>query len=170
MKMERIYSYAPIADAGCRILILGTMPSVKSLEAGFYYAHPRNAFWPVMAEIFGGPVPGTIEEKKCLLLENGVALWDAARSCIREGSLDSAMREVQLNDFAAFYAQYPGIERVLLNGTAAWNLYRRLPEEIVLARPCMRLPSTSPAYTMSYEKKLTAWRAAVLTQTEVNAL
>ena len=162
MKDTRIFSFEPVADGNSRILILGTMPSVKSLEADFYYAHPRNAFWPMMAEIFGCPLSDSAGEKKKLLLSNGIALWDAARSCMREGSLDSAMKDVRLNDFASFFGTYPSIRKVLLNGGTAWNLYHRLPGEIVAARPCVKMPSTSPAYTMKYEKKLEIWKYEIL--------
>ncbi len=103
-------------------------------------------------------MPESIEQKKAMLLRHHIALWDTAKSCIREGSLDSAMRQVELNDLGSFFRQYPQIERVLINGGAAWTLYHRSPEEIVKARPCVKLPSTSPAYTLSYEKKLGAWR------------
>ncbi len=158
MKDQKIYSYPPVADEQCRVLILGTMPSVQSLKDGFYYAHPRNAFWRIIAECVHEERPQSIEQKKELLLRHHIALWDTARSCIREGSLDSAMRQVELNDMGSFFSRYPQIERVLLNGTAAWTLYHRLPEEIVRARYCIKLPSTSPAYTLAYEKKLEAWR------------
>lgn len=162
MKDTRIYSFDPVADENSRLLILGTMPSVKSLEAAFYYAHPRNAFWPIIAEIFAAPLPECIEEKKNLILKNGIALWDAAGSCVREGSLDSAMREIELNDFGEFFGRFPKIEKVLLNGGMAWNLYHRLPEEIARARGCVKMPSTSPAYTMKYEKKLEIWKREII--------
>ena len=162
MNHTRIFSFEPVADAHSRILILGTMPSVKSLEEAFYYAHPRNAFWPIMAEIFGSALPRTAEEKKELLLSHGIALWDTAASCVREGSLDSAMRETELNDFGGFFRRFPKIEKVLLNGGTAWTLYHRLPREIVEARPCVKMPSTSPAYTMKYENKLTIWKNEIV--------
>ena len=162
MDKERIFSYEPIADSGCRLLILGTMPSVKSLEEGFYYAHPRNAFWPMMAEILKEPQPKDVGEKKRLLIRHRIALWDVAGSCVREGSLDSAIKDVELNDFGPFFQTYPSIEKVLLNGGTAWNLYHRLPKEIVFARPCVKMPSTSPAYTMKYERKLAIWREEII--------
>ncbi len=162
MNHTRIFSFEPVADAHSRILILGTMPSVKSLEEAFYYAHPRNAFWPIMAEIFGSALPRTAEEKKELLLSHGIALWDTAASCVREGSLDSAMRETELNDFGGFFRRFPKIEKVLLNGGTAWTLYHRLPKEIVEARPCVKMPSTSPAYTMKYQNKLARWKNEIL--------
>ena len=162
MNDTRIFSFEPIADENSRLLILGTMPSVKSLEAEFYYAHPRNVFWRMLAEIFGRSIPETDEEKKELLQSNGIALWDVAKSCVREGSLDSAMRGVELNDFEVFFDRYPGIEKVLLNGGTAWNLYHRLPKAVAGGRPCIKLPSTSPAYTMKYEKKLAVWKAELI--------
>lgn len=161
MEMKRIYGYPPIVNNDSRILILGTMPSVRSLEEGFYYAHPRNAFWPMMADIFDRRRPESTEEKIRLILENGLALWDVAASCLRSGSLDSAIRDVRLNDFAALFRSFPMIDRVLLNGGTAWSLYRRLPEEIVLARRYVKMPSTSPAYTLSYAEKSRIWRAEI---------
>lgn len=162
MNDTRIFSFDPIIDENSRILILGTMPSVKSLEDNFYYAHPRNAFWPMMAEVFQVPLPVTIEAKKALLLSRGIALWDTARSCEREGSLDSAMKAVELNDFAALFTRYPRIQKVLLNGGTAFQLYHRLPKEIAAARPCVQMPSTSPAYTMKYENKLAIWKKEII--------
>lgn len=156
--MERIYSYAPVIAAHCTRLILGTMPSVRSLQDGFYYAHPQNAFWRILAESFEEAIPRTIEEKKRLLLSHGLALWDTARSCVRKGSLDADMREVELNDVRGLLAAYPGIRSVLLNGQEAARLYRRGGGEAACAQV---LPSTSPAYTLPYEQKLARWRAAL---------
>ena len=155
---ERIYSYAPVVDADCRRLILGTMPSVQSLRDGFYYAHPRNAFWRILAEVYEEPLPCTIGEKKALLLRRHLALWDTAHSCVRRGSLDADMRDVRLNDFCGLLAACPGIREVLLNGQEAARLYRRGGGDAAIARV---LPSTSPAYTLSYEEKLARWRAAL---------
>ena len=105
--MERIASYAPVADANCRTLIVGTAPSVESLRAGFFYGHPRNAFWRILAEVFEAELPKTIEDKKALLLKNRVALWDVCGSCEREGSLDSNIRSVEPNDFRGFFERTP---------------------------------------------------------------
>ena len=156
----RIFSYPPIADASARILVLGTMPSVESLRQGFYYAHPRNAFWRIMAEIFGENVPATVEEKKSLLLRNGIALWDTLRSCEREGSLDSAIQRPEPNDIPALLAECPDIRKICFNGAASEMLFMRHigPVEGV---ELIRLPSTSPAYTLAYAKKLAVWKAAI---------
>ena len=127
-----IEGFPPIAPGNARLLILGTMPSVKSLEAAFYYAHPRNAFWPMMAEILGEALPEDAPGRSALLCRHGIALWDVLRRCQREGSLDSAIRDEEPNDFSGLYARCPGIRRVLFNGAEARRLYlkfvNRLPE------------------------------------------
>ena len=160
--MERIEGYAPVADANSRLLVLGTMPSVESLRAGFYYAHPRNAFWHILADVVGAPLPQTTAEKQALALENGVALWDVLRACTRRGSLDSAIRNAEANDFAAFFRDHARIERVLFNGAAAQRLFLRLCPGALAGRASARLPSTSPAYTLSYEQKRELWRKELL--------
>ena len=160
--MERIEGYAPVADANSRLLVLGTMPSVESLRAGFYYAHPRNAFWRILADVVGAPLPQTTAEKQALALENGVALWDVLRACTRRGSLDSAIRNAEANDFAAFFRDHARIERVLFNGAAAQRLFLRLCPGALAGRARARLPSTSPAYTLSYEQKRELWRKELL--------
>ncbi len=160
--MERIASYAPVVDKNCRALILGTAPSAESLRAGFYYAHPRNAFWKILADAFSAPLPGSVEEKKALLLKNHFALWDVAETCVREGSLDSAIRAVEPNDIAGLFDRYPGIERVLFNGATAEALFRRLCRPALGARRAVRLPSTSPAYTLPYAEKLARWRKELI--------
>ena len=163
---KRIYSFPPVIDAGCHTLILGTMPSVKSLEGAFYYAHPRNAFWPVMARVLGEDAPDTIEDKKAMLLRHGVALWDTAASCEREGSLDAAMKDVILNDVGALLDMYPRIGRIFLNGGEAYRLFSKMNIERA-GLYIERLPSTSPAYTLPFEEKLEAWRRAFAGRTEM---
>ena len=160
--MEKLRGFAPVADESCRVLILGTAPSVQSLREGFYYAHPRNAFWRLLSDTFGAPVPETAGEKAALLLENRLALWDVLCACARRGSLDSAIRDPQVNDFAAFFAAHPGITRVLFNGAAAEKLFFRFCGETLQGRAAARLPSTSPAYTLPYAQKLEIWRKELL--------
>ena len=133
-----------MAGADCRLVILGTAPSAESLRAGYYYAHPRNAFWRVLADTFDAPVPQTVGEKENLLFKNCLALWDVLCACARRGSLDSAIRDPQVNDFAAFFAAHPGITRVLFNGAAAEKLFFRFCGETLQGRAAARLPSTSP--------------------------
>ena len=157
----RITAFGPVARADARVLILGSMPSEASLRQGFYYGHPRNAFWPIMADIFGAPLPTDIPRKIALLEEHGVALWAALQSCEREGSLDSAIRSPRPNDFAALFARCPGIRRVLFNGATAQALFMRHAARYLDGRSWERLPSTSPAYTLSYERKFAQWREAL---------
>ena len=153
---ERIEGFEPVARADARILILGSMPSVESLRQGFYYAHPRNAFWRILAATFQTQIPETVESKKALLTEHKIALWDTAHSCVREGSLDSNIRQAVANDFPALYRCCPEIQKILFNGATAENLYRKLVGE----PPCasVRMPSTSPALTMPFERKCAIWR------------
>lgn len=139
-----------------RVMIVGSMPSVKSLADAQYYAHPRNAFWPILFEVFGAAPTDDYEAKKALIRENGLALWDVAHSCEREGSLDSAMRDIATNDFAALYARCPHIHTVLCNGGTAHALF--VKSGFAGERRVIRMPSTSPAYTMAYAKKLEIWK------------
>ena len=158
---ERIYGFPPVARPNARVLILGSMPSVESLRQSFYYAHPRNAFWPMLAEILGEARPEAIEDKKALLTRHGIALWDTVESCERAGSLDSAIRSARANDFAVLYERCPEIRFVFFNGAAAEQLYRRLVAREDGARSFVRLPSTSPAYTLRYADKKEAWERAL---------
>lgn len=158
---ERIFGFEPVWRQDARILILGSMPSVESLNRSFYYAHPRNAFWPIMAQIFGENTPVEIEEKKNLLIRNRIALWDTIYSCEREGSLDSAIRSAQANDFESFYRNCPKIRYVFFNGATAQQLYYRSVSRQDDRFIFRRLPSTSPAYTLKYELKLATWEQAI---------
>lgn len=92
------HTFDPVYDNHSRVLVLGSFPSVKSREQGFYYGHPQNRFWKVLSAVFSSPVPQSIDEKKKLLLDNGVALWDVAQSCEINGSSDSSMKNVRPND------------------------------------------------------------------------
>lgn len=158
---DRIYGFGPVYRSDARLLILGSMPSVESLNQSFYYAHPRNAFWPMMAEILGEAVPQSIEDKKNMLIRHGIALWDTVYSCLREGSLDSAIRSAVPNDFETLYQNCPQIRCVLFNGATAQQLYQRLVNREDTRFIFRRMPSTSPAYTLKYQSKLAAWQQAV---------
>lgn len=157
----RIIAFPPVAPPNARILILGSMPSVESLNQGFYYAHPRNAFWRVLAEVFGAPLPADVPGKIMLLERHGLALWDVLKSCEREGSLDSAIREPAVNDFSGLFERCPQINRVLFNGGTAHRLFMKHGTSYLAGREWARLPSTSPAYTLAYERKLALWRDAL---------
>lgn len=153
-------SFDPVYTPQARVLIVGSMPSVKSLADAQYYAHPRNAFWPILFEVFGEAPTRDYEAKKELIRKNGLALWDVAGICEREGSLDSDMRDVQFNDFASLYGACSQIHTVLCNGGTAHSLF--VKSGCAGNRRVCRLPSTSPAYTLAYAKKLEAWKEALL--------
>ena len=147
------------------MLVLGSMPSAASLRENAYYAHPRNAFWPLMGELFGVD-PGMPYPRRCrALARRGVALWDVLRACRRRGSLDADIEpdSVEVNAFAEFFARHPSIGWVFFNGAAAEALYCRhalatLGERAGALR-YRRLPSTSPAATMPLADKRAAWLA-----------
>ena len=143
-----------------RVLIVGTMPSVKSLADAQYYAHPRNAFWPILFDVFGEAYTTDYEKKKALIRDHGLALWDAAAICMREGSLDSRMKEIVCNDFDGLYRACPGIHTVLCNGGTAHSLFIRAGA--AGGRRICRMPSTSPAYTMPFEEKKRIWKETLL--------
>lgn len=158
---DRIFGFEPVARSDARILVLGSMPSVESLRQSFYYAHPRNAFWRIAAEVFGTSMPENIAEKRALLMENGVALWDVLKSCERRGSLDGAIRQPEVNDFSRLFEDCPQIERILFNGGTAARLFARYAGEYLRGRQLFQMPSTSPAHTIPYERKLAQWRQAL---------
>ena len=133
----------PVFDSRSRVLLLGTMPSPASREQGFYYGHPQNRFWRVLAAIFDEPAPRTIEEKRDMLLRHHVALWDVLASCEIEGASDASIRDAQPNDLARIF-NAADIRAVFATGAKAGELYRKLIEH-TLGVPCTTLPSTSPA-------------------------
>ena len=153
-------SFEPVFAPQARVLIVGSMPSVKSLADREYYAHPRNAFWPVMFDTFGIEPTRDYAAKKALIRENGLALWDVAEACEREGSLDSNMRDIQYNNFAQLFEYCPHIHTVLCNGGTAHSLF--VKSGFAGDRRIYRMPSTSPAYTMSYARKLEIWKETLL--------
>jgi len=158
--MSRVQSFPPIVSEQSKLLILGSMPGVASLKAGQYYAQPRNAFWPIMGELFGTG-PSLPYGKRVVLLQSaGVALWDTLQTCTRSGSLDAAITEEVANDFPALFATYPNITHVFFNGSRADKAFRRhvLPALREDRHGFRRLPSTSPAHAaMRLEAKVQAW-------------
>ena len=166
--MPRVRSFPPIENARARVLVLGSMPGGASLAAGQYYAHPQNRFWPILLDLLDAEPGLSYAARTRLLKANGIALWDVLESCVREGSLDSAIQEASIvvNDFATFFRAHPRIEHIFFNGAKAEAAYRRhvvvcLPDS---GRPrrYARLPSTSPAHAaLSFEKKRDAWRVVV---------
>ncbi|MBQ3237241.1 MAG: DNA-deoxyinosine glycosylase [Oscillospiraceae bacterium] len=144
MESRRItHAFAPVFDSESRILILGTMPSPKSRELGFYYSHPRNRFWPVMANIFGEEIPKTPEDKKAFCLRHKIALWDVLRECDIEGASDSSIKNAVPNDISVILNR-ADIKAVFATGTTAAKLYKKFIEPKT-GLPAVALPSTSPA-------------------------
>ena len=140
---EIVHPIPPVFDDHSEILILGSFPSVKSREAGFFYGHPQNRFWKTLAAVLGQDVPATVEEKKQFLLNNHIALWDVAARCEIDGSADSTMRHVIPNDLSMIF-NAAKIKAVFVNGHTAEKYYCRLLLP-VYHREAICLPSTSPA-------------------------
>lgn len=133
----------PLFDENAKILILGSFPSVKSRECGFYYGHPQNRFWKVTAFVFGEEVPYTVEEKRSMILRNHVALWDVIASCDITGSSDSSIKNVVPNDVKRVINS-SNVQKIYVNGKKAKSLYDKyLEKELGITAVC--LPSTSPA-------------------------
>lgn len=151
------HTFAPIFDENSKILILGSFPSVKSREEGFYYGHPRNRFWQVLSAIFTEPPPENVAEKQSLLLNHNIALWDVCSSCEVSGSSDSSIREVTPNDLSVIL-NAAKIERIFTNGRTADSLYRKFCEKS-FGIPAVCLPSTSPANaSWSTQKLISEWK------------
>ena len=158
-KQPQLHTIAPVFDENSRILILGSFPSVKSREAAFFYGHPQNRFWRVLAAVLGEEAPQTAAEKKSLLLRHGVALWDVIASCDIAGSSDASITNVVPNDLSRILDAAP-VRRIFCNGGTAYRFYRR-NDEAVWGK-AEALPSTSPANARSSVQALTErWRAAL---------
>ncbi len=163
-----ISGLAPIAGKDARILILGSIPGRESLRQQQYYAHPRNAFWPIMAELFGACPDLPYPKRLALLVAKRIALWDVIGTCSRPSSLDSDIQEasIRVNDFHHLLAEHRQIETICFNGGKVWKTFQRhiLPSLQNPARPfaLQPLPSTSPANAgCSYAEKLARWRIAL---------
>lgn len=157
MKTAITHPFPALYDQDSRILILGSFPSVKSREQRFFYGHPQNRFWRVMAGVLGCAVPQSIPEKKEMLLANGVALWDSIASCTIEGSSDASISDVVPNDLTPIFTAAQ-IRQVFCNGKTSWQMYTRYIEPGTL-RNAVCLPSTSPANAAwSLERLTRHWR------------
>ena len=156
--------FPPITGPDARILILGSLPGQRSLQAAQYYAHPQNAFWRIMQELTGAD--GSYDSRCTRLVKYGIALWDVLAESVRPGSMDAdiLLETAEVNDFARFFSEHRKIERICFNGRKAAEMFQRLvvldaADQSVLFTT---LPSTSPAYaSMKYEEKLAKWREAI---------
>ena len=162
--MSRVQSFEPVIGSNPRVVILGSMPGVASLEAVQYYAHPRNAFWPIMGRLFGFDHEVDYDARIDEIRSLPIILWDSLQSCHRPGSLDSNIDvdSARANDFPGLLKRFPQLRAIFFNGATSEKYFRRLalPElpgagDIEL----VRLPSTSPANAgMTFDQKLAAWR------------
>ena len=156
-----IHPIPPLYDENCKILILGSFPSVKSREAMFFYGHPQNRFWKLIAALFEEPVPQSVDEKRGLALKHHIAMWDTIHACTITGSSDSSIRDVVPNDLSVILDN-SRVERIFCNGATSYNLYMKYiyPTTRIKA---IKLPSTSPAnaaFTM--ERLMDAWQVICL--------
>jgi len=152
-----VHPIAPVFDKDSKVLILGSFPSVRSREEGFFYGHPQNRFWKVTSQIFGEELPVTIDEKKAFLIRNHIALWDVIGSCEIDGSSDSSIRNVTVNDLSVIL-DVADIRAIFLNGKKAEQYYLKYLFPI-LKRDAVCLPSTSPANAAwNLDKLADAWK------------
>lgn len=146
----------PVYDVDSRVLILGTFPSVKSREMRFFYGHPQNRFWKVLAHIMEEPVPVSVEEKKAFLLRSHIAVWDVIESCQIIGSSDASIRNVVPTDLTEIW-NTAQIGKIYVNGTKAYELYQKYSFPVT-KREAIKLPSTSPANaSWSFDRLCSAW-------------
>jgi len=158
--MSQAHGLQPIVSKKSKVLILGSLPGKESLRLGQYYAHPRNAFWPIMGVLFGAGPSFSYRKRVTLLRSTGIALWDSLRACERIGSLDSSIKDETANDFPRFFDMYPKITHIVFNGAKAEQVFRLyvLPALIEETFILARLPSTSPAHArMPLNAKVQKW-------------
>jgi len=155
-------AFPPIVDSSCRILLLGTMPGDRSLSLQQYYGHAGNHFWKLIYTLFGTPVNPDYEARKAFLLYHEIALWDVLASCTCDGSLDSSIKNEVVNDFPAFYAQYPAITHVFFDSKKAEQFYLRYVKKSN-GKSYHSLPSPSRANaSKTFDQKLEAWKELLL--------
>lgn len=156
-------SLPPISTAAATVLILGSMPGERSLRASQYYAHPQNAFWGIMGHLTGLDPRSPYEQRIAAMNQAGIALWDVIHSCDRPGSLDGDIlpSSIKPNDFLSFFRDHPQIELVCFNGATAAQCFQRrvMPSLGPMELQYLRVPSTSPAHTISFARKAEAWSA-----------
>ena len=151
------YSFAPIINETCRILILGSMPGEESIRQQQYYANSRNQFWNIIYQIYNTEMDSDYNKKTEFLLSKQIALWDVIESCHRKGSLDSNIEDVIVHDFTDFFNKYAKLEYICLNGNKAYELYKNCVRQLD-GKTMFRLESTSPANTKSLALKIDNWK------------
>ncbi|NRS87612.1 hypoxanthine-DNA glycosylase [Flavobacterium sp. 7E] len=152
-----INSFTPYINSETKILVLGTMPGIASIEKQEYYAHPRNHFWKIMYTLLSEiPVDEKFENKIKLLQNHHIGLWDVLENCERKGSLDVNIKNQKENDFESLLEKYPGIKKIVFNGKESHKYFFKKFGQIKGITYYV-MPSTSPANTMSFDKKLEYW-------------
>lgn len=152
-----ISSFPPFVNSHTKILILGTMPGIASLERQEYYAHPRNHFWKIIYTLFDNmPVSASFNEKISFLQDNRIGLWDVLENCDRQGSLDVHIKNQTENDFGSLFQEFPSITKIVFNGKESYRYFSKKFGQIEGITYYV-MPSTSPANTMSFENKLEIW-------------
>lgn len=154
---NRIFSFPPIIDNTAEILILGSIPGVKSLEKQQYYAHPQNTFWKIVLELLNEEFTEDYSVRIATLKKHHIALWDVIDSCERKGSLDSEIKNEEANQIEELLDEYPNIRAIFCNGGKSYkNVQKVLGKSFRI--PVFLLPSTSPLHTVSFEKKFEEWK------------
>jgi TDG/mug DNA glycosylase family protein len=156
--MKSIQSFRPVIDEHSKILILGTIPGVQSLEKKQYYANVRNQFWEIIYTLFEEIPSSNYEDKKLFLLKRKIAIWDVIDSCQREGSLDSKIKDERINDFCTLFKAYPNIKSVFFNGKKAFKIFVNTVGINFTNIKFIIFPSTSPTYTIALDKKIDSWK------------
>ena len=162
--MNNCKSFKPSIDKNSRVLILGSMPGVKSLEEQQYYAHPKNRFWKIMGTICGEPMlyEFAYNLKLKILLNNNIALWDTLKSCNRKGSLDSDIQNETLNDIRRLLKKYPNIKIICLNGNKSYSVFKKYFSDLFDMYSCYKMPSTSPANAgYGLDKLMDEWKVLI---------
>lgn len=154
---NRISSFSPLIDDQSEILILGSIPGVKSLEKQQYYAHPQNKFWKIILELLHEEFTEDYTERLETLKKHHIALWDVIDTCERKGSLDSEIKNEETNQIAELLEEHPNVKAIFCNGGKSYkSLQKLLGKNYRL--PIYQLPSTSPLHTVSFEKKFEEWK------------
>ena len=152
----RIIGLPSVVNKSSKVIILGSMPGAESLRIRQYYGHPRNQFWEIMKRLLKQKSIASYVDKKRMVFNNGIALWDVIHSCKRDGSLDANLRDIKVNDFKRFIKRHPNIRAVFCNGQTAFRLFNRHCGYVDL--PVLCLPSTSPAHSIPVSNKLRKWK------------
>ena len=155
---EKIQAFPSIIEKNSKILILGSMPGVKSLAKQEYYGNPRNQFWSLIGETFQEEVPKSYPKKIEMIKKHGLALWDVISRCRRQGSLDVDIQEEEVNDFKKLLSTHKNIKKICFNGGKAYELFKKHVGFEGFSQEFVKLPSSSPANTASFEKKLSEWK------------